>query len=269
MNTPLHLFRNDVRRLRWWLASWAAFLVGTHVCESGRAWAERRTPVGWLKIVLDPEVFAFYGGFALSATLVALLFLPHGADGVRLFWRTRPIAGRDVVQAKFLFVGLFLIALPMLVETVFWLPWRPWLEVVKLWPEMLLSRSAWAAVLVLVVALAGREGKRYLFCALSLLLAVFSWMQVGEQLQMRVMAAAGEPSWPTMESPHLLGQVWEFWTRNQPGTVVSLSAEIAVVPVYVLAVAGWLVVACRYLFADWRATRLALESAVLVTVVIA
>ena len=114
---------------------------------------------------MDLEALAFYGGLALSATLVVLLFLPHAADGVRLFWRTRPIAGRDVVQAKFLFAGLFLIALPMLVETVFWLAWWPWVKLAEFWPGMVLERTAWAALLVLVVGLAGREGKRYLFCA--------------------------------------------------------------------------------------------------------
>lgn len=269
MNPTLHLFRHDVRRLRWWLLAWAAFLIGIHVCSHVTAWERPGGYRSWLRDYVSSETLAFGSNLGFVGVLVALLFLPHGADGVRLFWRTRPIAGRDVVQAKFLFAGLFLIALPMLVETVFWLAWRPWLEVVKLWPEMLLSRTVWAALLVLVVALAGREGKRYLFCGLGLLLAFGGWLQVGEQLAMRTMAVAGEASWPTMESPHLLGQVWEFWTRRQQGRTVGMSAPIAAVPVYVLVVAGWLVVACRYLWAGWRATRLALESAVLVAVVIA
>lgn len=269
MSTTLHLFRHDVRRLRWWLLAWAVFLIGTHWRWHVTGWDSSGGYSHWLRDYVSSETLAFWSNLGFVGVLVALLFLPHGADGVRLFWRTRPIAGRNVVQAKFLFAGLFLIALPMLVETVFWLAWRPLQHVVKLWPEILLSRTAWAALLVLVVGLAGREGKRYLFCGLGLLLAFGGWLQVGEQLQMRVMAAAGEEPWPTMESPHLLGQVWEFWTRNQPGKTVTQSADVAVVLVYVLAVAGWLVVACRYLFAGWRATRLALETAALVAVVIA
>ena len=269
MNTTLHLFRHDVRRLRWWLAAWTAFLVGTHAWWHTMAWERSTGTRLWVWNYVSPGTFAFWTNLGFVAVLVALLFLPHAADGVRLFWRTRPITGRNVVRAKFCFVGLYLIALPMVVETVYWLAWQPWREAVKFWPDMLLSRTAWAALLVLVIGLAGREGKRYVLCALGLLVAVFSWMQVGEQLQMRSMAAAGEESWPTIESGHLLGQMWEFWTRNQPGKIVTQSAEITVVPVYVLAVAGWLVVACRYLFAGWRATRLVIETAVLVAVVIA
>lgn len=266
MSTTLHLFRHDVRRLRWWLAAWAGFLVGTHAWWSVTAWSQRFSFRGWLH--LNADEFAFGANLAFNAALVALLFLPHAADGVRLFWRTRPITGRDVVQAKLLFAGLFLIAVPVLVETGFWLAWWPLAKLTEFWPDMLLERTAWVALFVLVVGLAGREGKRYLFGGLGLLLAVGGWMQVGEQLQLRTLAAAGAEPWAVMDSPHLLGQLAQFWSRNSPSPV-HMTGKMAVVPVYVLAVAGWLVVACRYLFADWRATRLALESAVLATVVIA
>lgn len=269
MSTTLHTFRHDVRRLRWWLLAWVAFLVGMHCWGHMTVWERSTGTRLWLLNYVSLRALAFWSNLGFVALLVALLFFPHAADGVRLFWRTRPITGREMVQAKFLFAGLFLIALPMLVETVFWLAWWPLVRPTEFWPEMLLSRTAWAALVVLVVGLAGREGKRYLFCGLGLLLAFGSWLQLGEQLQMRVMAAAGEEPWPVMDSPHFLGQVWEFWTRNQPGRVVSMSAKTAVVPVYVLAVAAWLVVACRYLFSGWRAMRLALETAVLAAVVIA
>ncbi|MBI5801954.1 MAG: hypothetical protein HZA92_14680 [Verrucomicrobia bacterium] len=264
MNATLHLFRNDVRRLRWWLVAWVGFLVGVHLFGHWLVGQQSRlTSPEWLGNFVRRQTVTVVLLLAFQATLAALLLVPHGPDDPRLFWRTRPIAPRDMVRAKFLFAGLFLIALPMLVESVFWLGWLRLRDIAAFWPGMLLERAAWSVFFVAGVTLGGREGKRYLFCVAGVLGLFGSWMLVGEELAMRARGAYGDEHWPVLTSPHLLGQVVEYYTKNTP-VVVGLSMRTARIPLVVLAVAGWLVVLCRYLFPGWRATRLAIETGMLV-----
>ena len=265
MNATLHLFRNDVHRLRWWLVAWAGFLIGVHVLGHWAVGQSRHgTSPEWLWNFISRESVTVVLLLAFQATLAALLLIPHGPDDPRLFWRTRPIAPRDMVRAKFLFAGLILIALPMLVESVFWLGWLRLRDVAAFWPGMLLERAAWSVLFVLGVTLGGREGRRYLFCVAGVLGLFASWMWVGDQLAMRARGAYGNEHWPVLTSPHLIGQVWEYYAKNTPVTV-GASQRTVLIAVVVLAVAGWLVVLCRYLFPSWRATRLAIESAMLVS----
>lgn len=265
MSTTLHLFRNDVRRLRWWLLAWAGFLVGVHVLAH---WAVGQSRQGispeWLWNFISRESVTVVLLLAFQATLAALLLIPHGPGDPRLFWRTRPIAPRDMVRAKFLFAGLLLIVLPMLVESVFWLGWLRMRDVAAFWPGMLLERAAWSVLFIVGVTLGGREGRRYLFCVAGVLALFGSWMWVGDQLAMRARGAYDNEHWPILTSPHLLGQVWEYYAKNTP-VPVGASQRTVLIAVVVLAVTGWLVVICRYLFSSWRATRLAIESAMLVS----
>lgn len=265
MSTTLHLFRHDVRRLRWWLLAWAGFLVGVHVFGH---WAVGQplqgTPTEWLWNFVRRESVTFVLLLAFQATLAARLLVPHGPDDPRLFWRTRPIAPRDMVRAKFLFAALLLILPPMLVESVFWLGWLRVRDVAAFWPGMLLERAVWSVLFVLGVTLGGREGRRYLFCVAGVLGLFASWMWAGDQLAMRARGAYGNEHWPILTSPHLLGQMLEYYAKNTP-VPVGMSMRTAGIPLVVLAVAGWLVVLCRYLFPGWRATRLAIESAMLVS----
>lgn len=267
MNPTLHLFRHDVRRLRWWLLAWAAFLIGTHWWWHMAVWAEQRsTSDQWLRNLLHPDVMWVVVWLASQVTLAALLLLPHGPDDPRLFWRTRPIARWDMVRAKLLFAGVFLIALPLLVETGFWLAWLSAGETVALWPKMLLRQAVVGSVLLAVITLAGRVGKHYGFCVLGVLVLGGGWAQVAEQLAMRTWAATGAEVWPVIESTHLPGQVWEFLTRNPPVPTLFLLERTTMVAVVVLAVAGWVLTVCRYLFAEWRVTRIAMEFTALVMV---
>lgn len=267
MNTTLHLFRHDVRRLRWWLAAWTVFLVGTHAWWHFTVWAEERpTSSEWLRNFLHPEAVVVVVWLAAQVTLAALLLLPHGPDDPRLFWRTRPIAPRDMVRAKLLFAAVFLVALPMLVETGFWLAWLSAGETLAIWPKMLLRQAVIGSVLLAVITLAGRVPKHYGFCVLGVLVLGGGWAQVAEQLAMRTWAAAGAEAWPVIESTHLPGQVWEYLTRNPPVPTLFLLERTTTVATVVLAVAGWVLAACRYVFAEWRVTRIAMEFTALVMV---
>jgi hypothetical protein len=168
--------------------------------------------------------------------------------------------------AKLLFAASFFVALPMLVETVFWLAWLSAGETVTIWPKMLLRQAVIGSVLLTVITLAGRVPKRYGFCVLGVLVLGAGWAQVAEQLAMRTWAAAGAEAWPVIESTHLPGQVWEYLTRNPPVPTLFLLERTTTVASVVLAVAGWVLTACRYVFAEWRVTRIAMEFTALVMV---
>ncbi len=230
MNATLLLFRDDVRRLRWWLLAWGLFwcvmLAQSGQHEAGPAdlsSAIASFSSHWFQPVVVMNVLHS----ALLALLVALLILPHGPEDPRLFWRTRPIAARDVLRAKALFIGLFLVVFPAGAELVFWLGWLP-----------------------------VRDARRYQLAVAGLLGLGLVWTYAFDQFLYAHWETTGEESLlPGLAAEGGLRQLWEFFAKG-PNRSVFAPEWLSWIPAVVLGVGGWVVVGCRYLTRGWRATRI-------------
>lgn len=269
MNATLHLFRHDVRRLRWWLAAWAAFWVwALWPGQSELAAASMDVSwfiSGWGESKTRQVLVLNISHAALAAALFALLFVPHGPDDPRLYWRTRPVTPRAMLQAKVLFAGLFLVGFPMFAEFLFWLRWLPTSSVVEFLPGMFGERLAWSGGLAALMVLGGREPRRYQLVVLGVLGLGYLWMLACEQLTYRTWLNAREEDspLPVLAAQGWLGQLWEFATR--PGSKALFAPDwVGWIGAVSLGVGGWLVVGCRYQMPRWRAVRLAVEGTLLV-----
>lgn len=117
MSQTLHIIRKDVRRLRWVLALWVGVLAG-YVAVS----VSSSTPAvdTFQAQLLFREML---GAFALAQMLLAGLIvsrLVHEEPlvGFNAFWLTRPYDTRVLTAAKLLFVGVGLIAVPLVGDLV-------------------------------------------------------------------------------------------------------------------------------------------------------
>jgi hypothetical protein len=107
MRQAFHIFKKDVRHLRFEIAIVISVVTAFAVTDARRAqWqANFRTPASTLATILLPLVW-----WALIARLVH----SEALAGNRQFWITRPYAWRSLLGAKVLFILAF-INLPMLV----------------------------------------------------------------------------------------------------------------------------------------------------------
>lgn len=103
----VHVLRKDVRRFRPLILGVAGLLAG------------------WATGVLPGMVPATGGGFvemilapAILAVFAALVIQEDRPAGDRAFWVTRPLAPPSLLAAKLLFVGLFLVLLPLFTDLV-------------------------------------------------------------------------------------------------------------------------------------------------------
>lgn len=105
-----HIIKKDLRRFRLLLALWVAALL-VRVCIAG--WTEQNyAPESGLGIL------AFMLVLLLNAHLVVSVLGEDSPVKEAAFWRTRPIAGRQMMSAKLLFLAGWTLVLPMAVVAV-------------------------------------------------------------------------------------------------------------------------------------------------------
>lgn len=126
MRTVLHLFLKDVRQMRWTLALWLALLaaqLASSLSEKQALLSDWWVPNAGLRF----PVWTLLHWLGLVA-LVFEVLLADRAFGTEPTWKTRPVARWHMAVAKFAFISLFLVALPVAVEFGFYVgkgipPW--------------------------------------------------------------------------------------------------------------------------------------------------
>jgi hypothetical protein len=110
-----HLFKKDTYALRFFLIAWIAALAMGCVApwvvavNESLFWAPA---AGWMATIMP------FLKIGLAMTLLIQLLLADRPKGTTAFWLTRPIAPRQMVGAKLLFLAVWIVLLPTLVEGV-------------------------------------------------------------------------------------------------------------------------------------------------------
>jgi hypothetical protein len=117
MTQTLHIFRKDLRRLRWWLAVWVLLLgIQTASTIVGPPLALRAAGVQ----MLLPQIDSFTGAIMalMLALLVARLVHEEPLVGLDWFWVSRPYDWRSLLAAKLLLVVLAFVGLPFVTHVL-------------------------------------------------------------------------------------------------------------------------------------------------------
>ena len=112
MNQMLHVFRKDLRRLRWAIVAWLAVVVARLIVKTVGAEFSFGA-VGLQIVIANVSDLLLFTEIVLLALIVAGLVHDEPLVGPDAFWLTRPIGARPLMAAKLLFAALFLIAAPM------------------------------------------------------------------------------------------------------------------------------------------------------------
>ena len=141
MNLTWHIFKKDLRALKWPLLLWTLLIaaklgVGVLMLRTSGADVEQ------INSLMHLQVFAYLlaGLECVSFVLAAALIQEDLLVGTSAFWVTRPISGARLLRAKLLGLVLIFGLLPLLVT----LPW--WL-----WNGYGLREISWAALETLLI----------------------------------------------------------------------------------------------------------------------
>jgi hypothetical protein len=117
MTQIVHIFRKDLRRLRWWLALWATLLAARVLLAT--VWRLGASDAYGEQFLFE-QVKAALGiaTYVLFGILVARLVQDEPLVGLDWFWLTRPYDRRSLLVAKLGFAVLFFVVLPLAAELV-------------------------------------------------------------------------------------------------------------------------------------------------------
>lgn len=117
MNLTWHIVRKDLRRLAWPVAIWIGFRVVATGWMRFASWSGETPDVtdatGWIRMT---EAFVRVTGVVAAIALVVLagvLGLEDRMTGTDAFWRTRPLTGLRLLQAKLWAALLLLVVAPV------------------------------------------------------------------------------------------------------------------------------------------------------------
>lgn len=115
MTQAAHIFRKDLRRLRWWLVLWTALLAGRVLLAT--SWTLDAGGMFAGDILLEQVKGALgLATFVLFGVLAARLVQDEPLVGLDWFWLTRPYDRSALVAAKLAFALLFFVGLPLVAE---------------------------------------------------------------------------------------------------------------------------------------------------------
>jgi hypothetical protein len=117
MSHVLHVFKKDLRRLRWAVAAWIAAVVARLIVNTAGA----ELSFGSLDlqlVVANLSDLLHFVEILLLALIVSGLVHDEPLVGADAFWLTRPIGGVALLAAKLSFAALFLVAVPMAGESI-------------------------------------------------------------------------------------------------------------------------------------------------------
>jgi hypothetical protein len=184
MMQALHIFRKDVRRLRWALVGWCVVVATRVFIDTAGADIALGGLGPNLAIRQISTMLSMIYGLSL-VIVVARLVQDEPLAGRDAFWLTRPLAPQAVMRAKLAFAVLFLIALPFAARfaEAAWHGTRA-ADITGIIPTFLLNQLIavtvlWALAALTpsltsyVIAIVGVIGAFVLFTASELVIALF------------------------------------------------------------------------------------------------
>lgn len=170
MNLALHIFKKDVRHLRGLLVAWV-LLVAVQAGLSGSGLAASADNIAWeIAFGIISFLVPLLQALVIFA-VVPLLIQDEPLVGTTAFWFTRPIARKELLQAKVLFCGGLLVLVPAVVELAVLAANQAALGQLALAvPEILLNRLG-TLLLVAALAVLTPSFARFVLYAVLLLVA--------------------------------------------------------------------------------------------------
>jgi hypothetical protein len=152
MSHVLHVFRKDVRRLRWVLVSWLAVVIARLILKT--AGAELSFGAVGLQIaVANIGDLLLFIEILLLALIVSGLVHDEPLVGADAFWLTRPIGAPVLLSAKLLFAAVFLVVVPTVGESIAIAMISGDLQVVlRAAPAYAFSQMLWVSLLMALAA---------------------------------------------------------------------------------------------------------------------
>ncbi len=154
MSQMLHIMRKDLRRLRWLLALWVAFLAArTLLVVNGAIAADNAVGTG----LLIQQVWITMAAVELlvAAAIVAQLVLDEPLVGFTPFWLTRPYDVGSLLSEKLMVVAAVLIVLPTIADlATLSLFHADASSLVRAGAESVLVYASWALLLMVFAVLA-------------------------------------------------------------------------------------------------------------------
>jgi hypothetical protein len=171
MTQTLHIFRKDLRRLRWWLALWVALVA----VQTASAIAGPRLALSGLS-----QTIVMAQVDSLTATVVVLTLallasrLIHDEPlvGLDWFWISRPYDWRALLAAKLLLAMVFFVGVPLAAHVIVMAAFGADLvDIIRVAPDFVASDLRWALAWMV-------------FAVLTRSLATFSLAAVGALIAM-------------------------------------------------------------------------------------
>jgi hypothetical protein len=148
MSHVLHIFRKDVRRLRWALLVWIAVIVLRLALRTAGAELSFGTLGAQIAVSNASELLLFIE-ILLLAVIVSGLVHDEPLVGADAFWLTRPIGGRTLLTAKLFFAALLLVVLPAAGESIVMAAVSADPQVaLRAAPEYAFNQALWVALLM-------------------------------------------------------------------------------------------------------------------------
>jgi hypothetical protein len=117
MSHVLHVFKKDVRRLRWAVVAWVAAIIARLILKTAGPRLAFGTFGPQIAIANLSDLLLFVE-ILLLALIVSGLVHDEPLVGADAFWLTRPIGAKALLTAKLVFAAFFLIAVPTAAESI-------------------------------------------------------------------------------------------------------------------------------------------------------
>jgi hypothetical protein len=117
MSHVLHVFKKDVRRLRWAVVAWVAAVIARLILNTTGAELSFGA-VGPQIAIANLSDLLLIVELLLLALIVSGLVHDEPLVGADAFWLTRPIGANALLAAKLSFAALFLVAAPMAGQSI-------------------------------------------------------------------------------------------------------------------------------------------------------
>jgi hypothetical protein len=153
MSHALHVFRKDVRRLRWAIAAWIAVVVGLQVLKIAGPGLSFDSLGLQIVMATLSELLMLIEILAL-ALIVSALVHDEPLVGADAFWLTRPIGARALLAAKVSFAALFLIVSPTVADATAVAVMSGNMPLaLRAVPAFALTQTLWVSLLIALAAL--------------------------------------------------------------------------------------------------------------------
>ncbi len=172
MNMIQHILKKDMRRLRLFLMFWLGIVVFVAILSGFKA-TTNDDDFARQQVIQIVYGLAYVAQFLMLALILPLLMHSEPLTGSTAFWLTRPIRKIDVMKSKLVFIGIFLIALPLFTDLMLYIvSGVPFGMILLSIPEHLLSYAAMILPLMAAAVVTRNFGYYALVFVIQLAVAV-------------------------------------------------------------------------------------------------